>query len=176
MFKEYIGKLKAAVGEEKTTLTLTKSLFLVSMGSNDISVTYFLTSFRKNDYDIQEYTSMLVNMSSKFLQVCFWCDENMAKLWTLLRIQESNIYQSHAILNNIFCSTNAFYFYHYVIFHWWQVVSWWPIGHVFESGNSLFAYTRVRLHIMILPDTFAPWGPRSLRTLDKLVFFMSLSI
>ncbi|KAG5062172.1 hypothetical protein GLYMA_02G046500v4 [Glycine max] len=68
MFKEYIGKLKAAVGEEKTTLTLTKSLFLVSMGSNDISVTYFLTSFRKNDYDIQEYTSMLVNMSSKFLQ------------------------------------------------------------------------------------------------------------
>ncbi|TKY55928.1 GDSL esterase/lipase EXL3 [Spatholobus suberectus] len=67
MFKEYIGKLKEAVGEERTALILAKSMFLVSMGSNDISVTYFLSPFRKNEYDIEEYTNMLVNTASNFL-------------------------------------------------------------------------------------------------------------
>ena len=70
MFKGYIGKLKAAVGEARTALILAKSIFIISMGSNDIAGTYFMTSFRR-EYNIQEYTSMLVNISSNFLQVCF---------------------------------------------------------------------------------------------------------
>ncbi|KAK7360223.1 hypothetical protein VNO77_02205 [Canavalia gladiata] len=68
MFKGYIEKLKAAVGDERTALFLAKSLFIISMGTNDISVTYFLTPFRKTKYDIERYTSMLVTMSSNFLQ------------------------------------------------------------------------------------------------------------
>ncbi|KAG4939154.1 hypothetical protein JHK84_045347 [Glycine max] len=67
MFKGYIGKLKAAVGEARTALILAKSIFIISMGSNDIAGTYFMTSFRR-EYNIQEYTSMLVNISSNFLQ------------------------------------------------------------------------------------------------------------
>ncbi|MED6217402.1 hypothetical protein PIB30_017462, partial [Stylosanthes scabra] len=46
MFKEYIGRLKGAVGEERTAYILEKSIVLISMGSNDISGTYFLTPYR----------------------------------------------------------------------------------------------------------------------------------
>ncbi|XP_027341164.1 GDSL esterase/lipase At1g20120-like [Abrus precatorius] len=68
MFKEYIEKLKAAVGEERTNFILAKSIFIISMGSNDISITYFMTPIRRHKYDIAEYTSMLVNTSSDFVK------------------------------------------------------------------------------------------------------------
>jgi len=71
MFKEYIGILKAYVGEERTAFILAKSLFFISMGSNDVSVTYFMSPYRRNEYNVEEYTSMLVNISSNFLQVWF---------------------------------------------------------------------------------------------------------
>ncbi|KAJ1408767.1 SGNH hydrolase superfamily [Sesbania bispinosa] len=66
MFKDYIEKLKVAVGEERTALVLAKSIFLLSMGSNDVSERYSVTAFRRFHYDINEYTSMMVNESSKF--------------------------------------------------------------------------------------------------------------
>lgn len=72
MFKEYIGKLEATVGKAMTHYVLTKSMFIVSMGSNDVSGTYFQTPYRKKEYDIEEYTSMIVNISSNFLRVCFF--------------------------------------------------------------------------------------------------------
>ncbi|KAK7360226.1 hypothetical protein VNO77_02208 [Canavalia gladiata] len=68
LFKEYIEKLKVAVGEEKTNSIIAQSIFMISMGNNDIGVTYFLTPFRRNKLDIEEYSNMLVNMSSNFLQ------------------------------------------------------------------------------------------------------------
>jgi len=71
MFRDYIGKLKADVGEERTAFILAKSIFFISMGSNDILVTYFMSPFRRNEYNVEEYTSMLVDVSSNFLQVCF---------------------------------------------------------------------------------------------------------
>ncbi|KAK7262984.1 hypothetical protein RJT34_30567 [Clitoria ternatea] len=68
MFKEYKGKLIAAVGEEKTSLILADSVIIISMGSNDISGTYFLSPYRRIMYNIEDYTTMLVNASSNFLQ------------------------------------------------------------------------------------------------------------
>ncbi|XP_068461957.1 GDSL esterase/lipase EXL3-like [Phaseolus vulgaris] len=68
MFRDYIGKLKADVGEERTAFILAKSIFFISMGSNDILVTYFMSPFRRNEYNVEEYTSMLVDISSNFLQ------------------------------------------------------------------------------------------------------------
>ena len=72
MFKKYIKKLKAGVGEgeEKTAEILAKSMFIICLGSDDISVTHFLTPFRRQ-YDIDQYTSMLVNISSNLQQVFF---------------------------------------------------------------------------------------------------------
>ncbi|KAJ1413037.1 SGNH hydrolase superfamily [Sesbania bispinosa] len=68
MFKEYIGKLKATVGESRTAFILANSIVIISMGNNDIINTYFLTPYRKDEFDVEQYTSMLVNLSSKFIE------------------------------------------------------------------------------------------------------------
>jgi hypothetical protein len=73
MFKEYIGKLKAAVGENRTADIISNSIYIISMGSNDISETYYLTPFRRIEYDIEKYTTMLVSANSKFVEVSFSC-------------------------------------------------------------------------------------------------------
>jgi len=71
MFKEYIGKLNEVVGETRATNILAKHIFIISMGSNNIVGTYFMTPYQIDEYNVEEYTSMLVNTSLNFLQVCF---------------------------------------------------------------------------------------------------------
>jgi len=71
MFKEYIGKLKEAVGENRTAEIIANSMLIISMGTNDIAGTYYLFPFRKHEYDIEKYTSMLISANSKFVEVCF---------------------------------------------------------------------------------------------------------
>ncbi|XP_057469464.1 GDSL esterase/lipase EXL3-like isoform X2 [Actinidia eriantha] len=66
MFKDYIGKLKAIVGEERTKDILTNSIYLVIAGSDDLANTYFTIGLRKLQYDINSYTNLLVQSASKF--------------------------------------------------------------------------------------------------------------
>ncbi|XP_019420772.1 PREDICTED: uncharacterized protein LOC109330963 [Lupinus angustifolius] len=68
MFKEYIAKLNGAVGEERTSMVLAKSIIVISMGSNDISGSYFQSPYRRCVFDIDQYTSILINQNSKFVQ------------------------------------------------------------------------------------------------------------
>ncbi|MBA0786614.1 hypothetical protein Gotri_025753 [Gossypium trilobum] len=67
-FKEYIGKLKAIAGEEKTNFILAKSLFLVVAGSDDIANTYFVLRARKLQYDVPAYTDLMVNSAAEFVK------------------------------------------------------------------------------------------------------------
>ncbi|KAI4389621.1 hypothetical protein MLD38_001827 [Melastoma candidum] len=67
-FKEYIGKLRAAIGDEQTNFTLGKSMFLLVAGSDDIANTYFTSGVRKFQYDMFSYTDMMAKSASKFLQ------------------------------------------------------------------------------------------------------------
>lgn len=67
MFKEYIGKLKDMVGEERTNFILSKGLIFVAQGSNDISNTYSV--IRKAQYDFPHYSDLLVNWASSFFKV-----------------------------------------------------------------------------------------------------------
>ncbi|KAF8410403.1 hypothetical protein HHK36_002932 [Tetracentron sinense] len=67
LYKEYIGKLKVAVGEERTMSIPSKSLFIVCTGSNDIVNTYYTTPLRRN-YDVSGYTDLMVRSASSFLQ------------------------------------------------------------------------------------------------------------
>ncbi|KAM5565185.1 GDSL esterase/lipase EXL3-like [Rosa sericea] len=68
MFKEYIGKLKANFGEQRTNFILANSLFLVVAGSDDIANTYFTIGIRKAEYDVPAYTDLMVNSATSFLQ------------------------------------------------------------------------------------------------------------
>ncbi|KAH7849900.1 hypothetical protein Vadar_024713 [Vaccinium darrowii] len=69
MFKEYIGKLKGMVGEDRTNFILTNSLYLVVAGSNDLTNTYFLLGIRRLQYDIDSYTDFMVRSASNFVKV-----------------------------------------------------------------------------------------------------------
>ncbi|KAK7855914.1 gdsl esterase/lipase exl3 [Quercus suber] len=67
-FKQYIGKLKGIVGEERTNFILAKSVVFVVASSNDIANTYFLTGIRKAEYDISSYADLLLNSASNFIK------------------------------------------------------------------------------------------------------------
>ncbi|KAK7283740.1 hypothetical protein RIF29_13486 [Crotalaria pallida] len=68
MFKEYIGKLKGIVGEDRTNFILAKSLYVVVAGSDDIANTYFVTHGRELQYDIPTYTDLMLNGASDFVK------------------------------------------------------------------------------------------------------------
>ncbi|XP_022751982.1 GDSL esterase/lipase EXL3-like [Durio zibethinus] len=67
-FKEYIAKLKALVGEDRTNFILAKSLFLIVSGSDDIANTYFVLRARKLQYDVPAYTDLMVKSASDFFK------------------------------------------------------------------------------------------------------------
>ncbi|KAI8016117.1 GDSL esterase/lipase EXL3 [Camellia lanceoleosa] len=68
LFKEYIGKVKGMVGEERTNYILSNSFYLVLAGSDDFANTYFTVDIRKLQYDINSYTDLVVNYASNFVK------------------------------------------------------------------------------------------------------------
>ncbi|XP_062165467.1 GDSL esterase/lipase EXL3-like [Alnus glutinosa] len=67
-FKQYIGKLKGIVGEERTNFILAKSATFSVASSNDIANTYFITGIRRLHYDVPSYTDLLVKSASNFVK------------------------------------------------------------------------------------------------------------
>ncbi|CAM8974803.1 unnamed protein product [Rhodiola kirilowii] len=67
-FKEYKTKLKALVGENQTNFIISKSLYLVVAGSDDIANTYFISRIRQFQYDVPTYTSFLADQASDFFR------------------------------------------------------------------------------------------------------------
>ncbi|KAH6782738.1 GDSL-like Lipase/Acylhydrolase superfamily protein [Perilla frutescens var. frutescens] len=69
MFRDYITKIEQTVGDEKTSELLSKSLFALVTGSNDVTNTYFgIVSLRRSQYDVSSYTDLLVSYASVFVQ------------------------------------------------------------------------------------------------------------
>ncbi|XP_045814787.1 GDSL esterase/lipase EXL3-like [Trifolium pratense] len=68
MFKEYKNKIKEEVGEERMKMIISKSVYIICIGSNDIANTYAQTPYRRFNYDIPSYTDLLASYSSNFLQ------------------------------------------------------------------------------------------------------------
>ncbi|XP_062011377.1 GDSL esterase/lipase EXL3-like [Rosa rugosa] len=71
LFKEYKSKITAVVRNERTATLLSKSLFVLSIGSNDLALNYFSTPLRSAHYDIPAYTDFLLELASNFFQVIF---------------------------------------------------------------------------------------------------------
>ena len=55
------------VGENRTATIISKSIYILCTGSNDITNTYFV---RGGEYDIQAYTDLMASQATNFLQVC----------------------------------------------------------------------------------------------------------
>ncbi|KAG2408819.1 GDSL esterase/lipase [Vigna angularis] len=71
MFKEYIDKIKAAVGGNRTTQIVSKSIYIVCIGSDDIANTYTQSPFRRAEYDIPSYTDLMASEASKFFETLY---------------------------------------------------------------------------------------------------------
>ncbi|KAE8693472.1 GDSL esterase/lipase EXL3 [Hibiscus syriacus] len=68
LFKECIKKIEAAVGKERTATIVSKAIYIVCTGSNDVSNTYFTLPFRRAHYDINAYSDFVAGYASQFLQ------------------------------------------------------------------------------------------------------------
>ncbi|XP_071723169.1 GDSL esterase/lipase EXL3-like [Rutidosis leptorrhynchoides] len=68
LFKEYISKIKSGAGEEKAANILSNGFFVVVVGSNDISNTYYGTPIRSSHYDVNSYTDLTTSYAYTFLQ------------------------------------------------------------------------------------------------------------
>ncbi|CAJ1942313.1 unnamed protein product [Sphenostylis stenocarpa] len=71
MFKDYIKKINDAVGENRTQLIVSKSIYIVCIGSDDIANTYAQSPFRRVDYDIASYTDLMASEASKFFEALY---------------------------------------------------------------------------------------------------------
>ncbi|XP_047168459.1 GDSL esterase/lipase EXL3-like [Vigna umbellata] len=71
MFKEYIDKIKDAVGGNRTTQIVSKSVYIVCIGSDDIANTYTQSPFRRAEYDIPSYTDLMASEASKFFETLY---------------------------------------------------------------------------------------------------------
>lgn len=69
MFKKYIERIKIKVGDDKTQTILSKSIYVLCTGSDDIANTYFSTPFRRFQYDVPAYTDLMLSSATSFLKV-----------------------------------------------------------------------------------------------------------
>nr|KYP38586.1 GDSL esterase/lipase EXL3 [Cajanus cajan] len=68
MFKEYIRKINEAVGRNRTATIVSKSIYIVCAGSDDIANTYSQTPFRRAQYDIPSYTDLMTSEALNFFE------------------------------------------------------------------------------------------------------------
>ncbi|EPS59257.1 hypothetical protein M569_15551, partial [Genlisea aurea] len=67
-FRDYKRKLEAKIGTEKTKESIGKALFLVSAGTNDFVLNYFILPIRRQRYSVEAYASFVVNIVGRFVQ------------------------------------------------------------------------------------------------------------
>nr|TKW36724.1 hypothetical protein SEVIR_1G001100v2 [Setaria viridis] len=67
MFHEYLGKVRAAAGDAKASEILSRGVFAICAGSDDIANTYF-TMRARSEYDHASYARLLVQHASSFVE------------------------------------------------------------------------------------------------------------
>lgn len=82
-FKQYIKHMAALKGETETQKFIKKSLFVISAGSNDIIISYYLLHDRRTKYTLPQYHAFLLNRLKALLQVNFnhinYCQYNITR-------------------------------------------------------------------------------------------------
>ncbi|XP_027368232.1 GDSL esterase/lipase At1g23500-like [Abrus precatorius] len=77
LFKEYIGKLRTSVGQQRADEIISNSLYLISSGNNDIAITY--QSRRLEPFPL--YADQLVGWASNFLKSLY--ELGARRVWVL---------------------------------------------------------------------------------------------
>lgn len=68
-FKEYKCKLVQKIGKKQTEELISKSLYVISAGTNDFIVSYITLKVRELSYSVTEYEKLIVQYVLKFTQV-----------------------------------------------------------------------------------------------------------
>lgn len=79
LFSEYRARLYSIAGPDRGAEIITKALFIVCAGTDDLANTYFTTPFRRN-YDVPSYINLLVSSASEFIRV-HACLSNLLRIY-----------------------------------------------------------------------------------------------
>lgn len=67
-FKEYQSKLKSLRGEAKAQETISESLYIISLGTNDFLENYYsATTGRSSEYTVDKYEDFLIGIAQDFV-------------------------------------------------------------------------------------------------------------
>jgi hypothetical protein len=67
-YKDYQNKLRAYLGNEKAKEILSEALYLLSLGTNDFLLNYYVFPTRRFQFSIEEYQDFLVGLSGNFIR------------------------------------------------------------------------------------------------------------
>ncbi|KAE8075605.1 hypothetical protein FH972_014301 [Carpinus fangiana] len=67
-YKDYQNKLRAYLGIEKANEILSEALYLLSLGTNDFLLNYYVFPTRRSQFSIEEYQDFLVGLSGNFIR------------------------------------------------------------------------------------------------------------
>ncbi|KAK3007330.1 hypothetical protein RJ639_016746 [Escallonia herrerae] len=68
LYKEFLARLKELVGEDITSTIVSNSLYIVVVGSNDITNTYYNNPLQSLHFDFSSYTDLMLDSASVFAQ------------------------------------------------------------------------------------------------------------
>ena len=68
-FKEYKKRLELAIGKEKMEKHIKKAGFVISAGTNDFVVNYFIIPIRRNTYTVSAYQQFVFQKAKELIQV-----------------------------------------------------------------------------------------------------------
>jgi hypothetical protein len=71
MFKEYKKKLAAVVGDSKAASVISKAVYVICAGSNDV-VQYFQSTSTEN-LNLTQYSEHLKEMATQYVKVIILC-------------------------------------------------------------------------------------------------------
>lgn len=70
MFEEYKAKLAGVVGEEKMEATIAEALYIISTGSNDYILNYFVSPSLHHRYSTEQFSTLVMTAQTHFIHVC----------------------------------------------------------------------------------------------------------
>lgn len=67
-YKEYQKRLRSHFGDWKTILTISRALYVISIGTNDFLENYYaFNSQRRSQYTVDAYQTFLIGIAKKFI-------------------------------------------------------------------------------------------------------------
>ncbi|XP_038683314.1 GDSL esterase/lipase At2g42990-like [Tripterygium wilfordii] len=100
-YKEYQTKLRAYLGEEQANKLLREALYLISMGTNDFILNYFLIPIRRSQFTIKQYQNFLIGVARNFLEQLYGLGAQkisftgIPPMWCLPAERTLNFKESH---------------------------------------------------------------------------------